>query len=114
MKRRSFLFGISLLAFVQGLPAQVVAGSITIQVIEAGQSNATKTFTLPDAQIDRIVAAYQVAANASVNGPATRAQVLNYLAVQLIQGAVVQYVLGIETQNATAAAQAGVSPINPQ
>lgn len=90
------------------------AGTITFQVVQTGQTTATKNYTIPDAQIDRMVAAYQVAANASVNGTATRAQVLNYIANQIIQGTIVQYVLGIETQNAEAAAVSGITPINPQ
>lgn len=89
------------------------AGTLTIQVAETAQTTATKTFNIPDAQIDRMIAAYQVAANASVNAPATRAQVLNYIANQMIQN-VVQYVQGIETQNAQTSATSGVTPINPQ
>lgn len=90
------------------------AGSITFQVVETGQTTATKTYSIPDAQIDRMVAAYQVAANASIGGAASRAQVLNFIANQLIQGIIVQYVLGIETQVADDAARASVTPINPQ
>lgn len=82
-------------------------GTISIQVTETGFSNATKTYTVPDTHIDRIVAAYQIPANASVNGTATRAQVLNYWANQLIQGQTVQYVLNYEQQ----AAASGVSAI---
>lgn len=51
-------------------------GTITFQVAETGQTTATKTFTVPDADIDRFVAAWQQDANTSVNGTATRAQVL--------------------------------------
>lgn len=54
-------------------------GTITIQVVETGQTTLTKTYTVADADIDKIVAAYQSAANVSVNGTATRAQVLNYV-----------------------------------
>lgn len=91
-----------------------LAGTITFQVVEAGQTTATKNYAIPDAQIDRMVAAYQVAANASVGGAASRAQVLNYIANQIIQGTIVQYVLGIETQAAEASAVSSVTPINPQ
>ncbi len=108
MKTLALLF-----AIVVAMVNPAWAGTITIQVVETGQTTATKTYTLPDSQIDRLVAAYQVAANASVNGTATRMQVLNYWANQLMQSTV-QYVLSIETQNATAAAAAGVSPISPQ
>lgn len=51
-------------------------GTITFQVAETGQTTATKTFTLPDADIDRFVAAWQQDANTAINGTATRAQVL--------------------------------------
>lgn len=108
MKRAVLALMLSLLAVQAG------AGSITFQVVETGQTTATKTYAIPDAQIDRMVAAYQVAANASINGPATRAQVLNYIANQLIQGDIVQYVLSVENQNAAAAATSSVTPINPQ
>lgn len=86
-------------------------GTITVQVVEAGQTTATKNYTVADAQIDRLVAAYQSAANASINGSATRAQVLNYWANQLIQIATIQYVLSSEQQTATVTALAGVTPI---
>lgn len=51
-------------------------GSITFTVKETGKADATKTYTVPDADIDRVVAAYQNDANVAVNGTATRAQVL--------------------------------------
>lgn len=54
------------------------AGSITFQVAEGGQPTLTKTYSLLDSEIDRLVAALQQAANTSINGTATRAQVLNY------------------------------------
>lgn len=56
------------------IPAR--AGSINIQIVESGQPNATKSYSVPDGDIDRIVAAHQQAANIAVNGTATRAQVL--------------------------------------
>lgn len=87
--------------------------TISLQVVETGQATSTKTYTIPDAQMDRIVTAYQSAANTSINGTATRAQVLNYWANQLIQVATVQYVLGIEQQTATVTALVGVSAIAP-
>lgn len=91
-----------------------LAGTITFQVVEAGQTTATKNYSIPDAQIDRMVAAYQVAANASIGAVASRAQVLNYIANQIIQGTLVQYVLSIERQAAEDAATISVTPINPQ
>jgi hypothetical protein len=51
-------------------------GTITFTVVEGGQPNATKTFTVPDTDIDRFVAAWQQDANVAINGTATRPQVL--------------------------------------
>lgn len=85
------------------------AGTITFQVTETGQTTATKTFTLPDVQIDRMVAAYQSPANVSVNGTATRAQVLNYIATKLIQVEIPQFIQSFETLPAVVP-----TPINPQ
>lgn len=50
--------------------------TITLQVAETGQTTLTKTYTLPDANVDLLVNAYQSVGNTSVNGTATRAQVL--------------------------------------
>ena len=94
------------------LPAH--AGTITIQVTEAGQTTATKTFNIPDAHIDRMVAAYQAEANRSLGSPASRAQVLNFIAGNLVLTHIVQYVQGIEMQNASPAATAAIAPITPQ
>jgi hypothetical protein len=71
-------------------------GSISFQVVETGQTTLTKTYTLADSQVDRLVAAYQVAANASISGTATRAQVLNFW-VQGLVNETVQQVQNVET-----------------
>lgn len=63
-------------------------GTITIQVAEAGQTTLTKTYTVPDAHIDRMVAAYQQTGNVFINGTATRAQVLLAWANQFIQNTI--------------------------
>lgn len=49
--------------------------TITITSTETGQATLTKTYTLSDANMDDMVAAYQQDANVRVNGTATRAQV---------------------------------------
>lgn len=85
-------------------------GTITFQVVETGQITGTKTFTVPDAHIDRLVVAYQSAANTSINGSATRLQVLNYWA-NLLMSQTVSYVQSIETSNATTTAVATIVPI---
>lgn len=86
--------------------------TISFQVAETGQTTATKTYTLPDAQLDRMIAAYQQGANTSINGTATRAQVLNYWSQVVIAAAVAQ-VQAFETQQATTTATSSVTPITP-
>lgn len=53
--------------------------TITATVVETGFANASKTYTLADADMDRVVAAYQQHGNVAVNGTATRAQVLAWV-----------------------------------
>lgn len=83
-------------------------GSITFQVAETGQTTATKAYTVADADIDRMIAAYQSDANVSVNGTAARAQVLLYIAQQWI-GMTKDYIKGKED----AAQRAALTPIVP-
>lgn len=71
--------------------------TITFQVAETGQTTLTKTYTLADSQLDRMIAAYQAAANVAIGGVATRAQVLNAWATTLIQGTI-GYVANVEQQ----------------
>lgn len=104
MKR--FIFA-ALIAFV---PVNAFAGSVTISVTNAANGTVSKTFTVPDADLVRWVAAYQVAANASVNATATRAQVLNYIATSMMQEWI-NAVKAFESTAATAAAAAAVAPI---
>lgn len=49
--------------------------TITISAVETGQTTLNKTYTLSDANMDDMVAAYQQDANIRFNGTATRAQV---------------------------------------
>lgn len=76
--------GITIKAALLGLSlaTPAFATSISIQVAETGQTTLTKTFTVSDADIDKIVAAYQTFANVDCSCVATRAQVLNYFALQ--------------------------------
>lgn len=83
-------------------------GTITFQVTETGQTNATKAFTVPDADIDRFVAAWQQDANIAVNGTATRAQVLLTWANSMMNEAKAK-VLASEK----AAQQAALTPPTP-
>lgn len=104
--------GTVLLVFLLALtPAW--AGTITAQVVEGGQPNATKVYAIPDAEIDRIVAAYQSDANVAVNGTATRAQVLLYVFNTEFVARLVAKVKAVEAA-AQAAAIVPPVPINPQ
>lgn len=77
-------------------------GTLTFQVAETAQTTLTKAYTLPDAHIDRLVAAYQAAANVSISGTATRAQVLLYWTQVMISNTT-QQVLSAETSVVMAA-----------
>lgn len=86
--------------------------TIVATVTSGLHPTATKTFNLPDAEIDRLVAAYQIAANASVNATATYAQVLNYIfTTKFIAGLVAD----VKAREAAVAAATTVppAPINP-
>lgn len=88
------------------------AGSVTFQVAQGGQTTASKTYTLTDAEVGRMIAAFQSDANVSVNGTATRAQVLAYAVDQMMQ-MVVSKVQQIEG-DAIAKAVAAPTPLKPQ
>ena len=98
---------LALLTLLAASPA--MAGTITVQIVETGQTTLTKQYTVPDADIDRIQAAYQQAGNTAVNGNATRAQVFqNWIQSLLIAptiAAVSAYYLQAE--------QAAVAPVVP-
>lgn len=53
--------------------------TLAITATETGQTTLTKTYNMADATMDLMIQAYQSDANVSVNGTATRAQVLNYI-----------------------------------
>lgn len=101
-----FIFA-ALIAFA---PVNAFAGSVTISVTNVANGTVSKTFTVPDADLVRWVAAYQIAANVSVNGTATRPQVLNYIATTMMKEWV-DAVKAFESAAATAAATAAITPI---
>lgn len=76
---------------------------IQATVIQTGFSNATKTYTLADGDMDKAIAAYQEPANRSLSTPdkppviATRNQVLNYMFDKLIKEAIQRAVQTNET-----------------
>lgn len=88
------------------------AGSVTITVAQTTNPNVTKSYTIADADIDRIVSAYQTAANVSINGTATKAQVMLYL-TNLWMGEITAAVKAYDMDKATKAIVAP-TPVNPQ
>lgn len=100
-----------ILAFLL-MVSPVYAGSISVTVAQNGFVNTTKSYAIPDADIDRIVAAYQIAANADLNATATRAQVLLYLTKRWM-AEIANDVKSAERQKAQDAIVAPV-PVNPQ
>lgn len=71
----------------------------------------TLNLTVTDAEVDRIVAAYQAAANTAVNGTATRNQVLQYvrqLVIRNLKSDVRTFEVG-----AAIAALPPISEVNP-
>jgi len=85
-------------------------GTISMQVVTVADGTLTKTRTVSEADATRLVAAYQNAANVSVNGTASRAQVWNYI-VTTVYNEWIANVLSYEAQAAAAAAQSAVNPI---
>lgn len=88
-----------------------MASTITFQVTQTGFPNANRVFNLQDSEVNRMVAAYQSAANAAINGTATRAQVLNYW-VSSVMRDTIEFIRSTEVQVAVAAIPP-VTPINP-
>jgi hypothetical protein len=78
--------------------------------ITSGLGNLTRTKTVTDAHLTRLVAAFQAEANASINGTATNGQVITYIWEQAVTGWVAK-VKAYEAAQATATAVAGVTPI---
>ena len=74
--------------------------TIASTVTQAGNPNASKTYTLADADMDKAIAAYQQGANTSINGTANRNQVLNYMFDTLIKNTIQSSVQSNETQPA--------------
>jgi hypothetical protein len=61
-------------------------GSIAFQVTQTGQTTHNRSVNVADADITRIITAYQPGANTNVNGTATRTQVLNFWISTMMQG----------------------------
>lgn len=89
-----------------------LAGSIAFQVVRTGQSTVSRTFTMSDADVDRLVAAYQARANVAVNGTASRTQVIMFW-FSSVMDATKQSVASTERQNAIDALPV-TPPIDPQ
>lgn len=86
--------------------------TIAFQVTETAQTTVSKSYSLADSQMDRIIAAYQSGANSAVNGTASRVQVLQFWLTGFIQQTV-NCVSLFEAQTAIASLPT-IAPINPQ
>lgn len=84
--------------------------SIAFQVQTTQDGTLSRSKTVSDADATRLIAAYQMEANVSVNGTATRAQVWNYI-VNSVYSQWVAKVRAHEESEAIATVQASVSPI---
>ena len=84
--------------------------TISMQVVTVADGTLTRSRTISEADATRLIAAYQIDANVSVNGTASRAQVWNYIVTQMYQEWI-DRVKAFEAAAATAAAQAGVTTI---
>jgi hypothetical protein len=92
------------------------AGTITVTIVTASGTcspSCTKTYTDTDANLAKIVPAYQVLCNAKISGTCTNLQVLQYWFDQIIAGTVAQ-VTGNEKSALSNSAVSGYVPINPQ
>jgi len=100
-----------LTAFLLLWSVQANAATIAFTITATG-TNATKTYTLTDAELLRIIAAYQIAANAAMNRPATRQEVLAYWIRQIIA----QTAAAVQSNDQQTAVDAlpPITPINPQ
>lgn len=89
----------------------VHAGSLSFQIV-ATAGTVTKTYTISDTDVQRIVNAYQAGANSGVNGTATRNQVLQFW----ITGFIAETTAAVNTSEQNAAVQAlpPIVPVNPQ
>ena len=62
-------------------------GTLTFQVTDTTDGTETKTYAnFSDADITKWIASNQSAANSSVNGTATRIQVIDYVIAQTVRG----------------------------
>lgn len=68
--------------------------TISATVVQTPNPDASKTYTLSDADMTKAINAYQQAANTAVNGTATRVQVLNYMFDVLIKSSIQTAVQG--------------------
>jgi hypothetical protein len=80
--------------------------SISLQVT-SGLGNLTRSKTVTDAHLTRLVAAYQAEANASINGTATNAQVITYI----WNNAVSQWIAKVKAYEDSQAAEAAVAAV---
>lgn len=101
-----------LVAALTALSIPALAGSISFTITQGAGPGITKTYNIPDAELDRLVTAYQSGANVAVNGTATKAQVIQHWIARFMQETI-EFVKGTETAAAKAAVP-DAAPIKPQ
>ncbi len=78
-------------------------GTVVFSISQAGFSTVSKTTTWADADLTRLTSSYQSEANISINGTATRSQVLNYIVTNVWTHGAISHVKTTEAQSAIAA-----------
>lgn len=89
------------------------AGSITVTISSNGNPDVVRAYNIPDADIGRIIAAWQIEANAANNAPANRVFVLRYWIMEQFIRPTIARVKSVERQTAVDAVPEP-APINPQ
>lgn len=107
---------IAVLLFVIFGVAYANAGTVTITVSTASgtcSTPCTKTYTDTDANLAKIITAYQAGCNASISGICTGPQVILFWSNSLM-AATVATVTSNDKNNLINSAVSGYTPINPQ
>jgi hypothetical protein len=105
------ILGVALL-----IAAPVHAGTIVVTVTTASgvcSGGCTKTYTDTDANLAKIIPAYQQSCNTAINGTCTNLQVMQAWANWLV-AQTVAFVTNYDKNNLQSAAVSGYTPINPQ
>jgi hypothetical protein len=102
-----------LLLAVLAVSGTARAGSISVTVRQNGHPDLTRTYNVPDSDIGRIIAAWQIEANAANDAPAPRNFVLRYWLMKQLIDPTVSRVQSVERESAINALPAP-APITAQ